>query len=72
MNTQRAAISNSKITSAQLGDIANGPGHITLHNVEVVDPDQSVEIAGNYLRIIVSEEQRISSILKAIKSADIP
>lgn len=69
-NTQVVHLSNSKVTSRQLSELLTGPNFVTLENVEVVDPDKSVEVIGAYLFISATGEYRVTSILRSIKSAD--
>ena len=67
---QYVQIADSTTCTKQLRDLLNSPTTVGLKNIEVVDPDESVEIDGSYIALTVDGEHRIASLLKSIKSAD--
>lgn len=68
---QQANLANSTVSSAQLHDLTTVPTVVNLTNIDVVDPDGTVEICGSYLQIqITDDEYRLDSVLQSIKSAD--
>lgn len=67
---QQANLVNSKVSSAQLHDLISNPTAVYLKNVEVVDPDASVVCSASFLQIEITDEARLDSVLRAIKSAD--
>ncbi len=65
---QVVAIHDSKISVSQLSDLASVPTSVHLHNVEIIDPDMSVDLNGIFVQISVDQDGRWDSMLRSINS----